>query len=112
MQELDASAVAELLRGNDGTPDVAPPALLLDVREAWELDVAKVEGAFHMAMGSVPSRVAELDPTQPVIIMCHHGSRSRAVGQWLEAQGFADVSNFDGGIDAWSRLIDPSVPRY
>ncbi|MEM9383563.1 MAG: rhodanese-like domain-containing protein [Pseudomonadota bacterium] len=106
MKELDATEVAARLAADDGA------AVLLDVREAWELDVASVAGAVHIPMNSVPSRVRELDPGKPLIVMCHHGARSRQVAQWLTGQGFSDIANFDGGIDAWSRLIDASIPRY
>ncbi|MEO0974594.1 MAG: rhodanese-like domain-containing protein [Pseudomonadota bacterium] len=107
MKELEATEVAARLRPDDGSAPV-----LLDVREAFELEIASVDGAVHMPMQSVPSRVAELDPQRPVIVMCHHGARSRQVAHWLAHQGFTEVANFDGGIDAWSRLIDSSVPRY
>jgi rhodanese-related sulfurtransferase len=106
MKEIDASTVAGLLK------DAASPPTLLDVRESWEWDLARVDGAVHMPMGNVPDRVGELDPSKPVVVMCHHGGRSRQVAIWLKSRGFADVSNFDGGIDAWSREIDPTVPRY
>ena len=106
MKELDATEVAARLAGGDEAP------VLLDVREAWELETASVPGAVHMPMNSVPGRVRELDPGKPLIVMCHHGARSRQVALWLAGQGFSDVANFDGGIDAWSRMIDASVPRY
>lgn len=107
MKEIDASDVSRLL----GQPADSRP-LLLDVRESWEWDLARIEGAVHMPMAHVPERVDELDPEKPVVVMCHHGGRSRQVAYWLKQRGFADVSNFDGGIDAWSLEIDPSVPRY
>ncbi|MEO0421115.1 MAG: rhodanese-like domain-containing protein [Pseudomonadota bacterium] len=106
MKELDATEVAAQLAAGDEA------AVLLDVREPWELDISSVTGAVHIPMNSIPGRVRELDPGKPLIVMCHHGVRSRQVAQWLAGQGFSDVANFDGGIDAWSRLIDPSVPRY
>lgn len=106
MKELDATEVAARLAAGEQAP------VLLDVREAWELEVASLPGAVHIPMNSVPSRVAELASDKPLVVMCHHGARSRQVAQWLAAQGFEDVANFDGGIDAWSRMIDTSIPRY
>ena len=66
-----------------------------------------------MPMGEVPSRAhQELDPDQPVIVLCHHGARSLNVTMWLRQQGFELAQSLAGGIDQWSRSIDPSVPLY
>ena len=89
-----------------------PAVVLLDVREDQELAIASVEGAVHIPMNDVPSRVAELDATAEIVVMCHHGMRSNQVAHFLDAQGFENVTNLTGGIDAWSLLIDPSIPRY
>lgn len=85
---------------------------LLDVREPAELDLAAVDGVLHIPMGEIPSRLAELDATKPLVVMCHGGARSRRVAEFLAANGFDNVFNLKGGIDAWSREIDPLVPRY
>jgi rhodanese-related sulfurtransferase len=92
----------------------APNApLLLDVREKWEYDIAHLEPSLLMPMGEVPSRAYnELDPDQPVIVMCHHGARSLNVTMWLRQQGYDHAQSLAGGIDAWSRNVDPRVPRY
>jgi len=92
----------------------APPTglTLLDVREPWEVATAHVEGSIHMPMEQVPSRLAELDPNAAVVVMCHGGMRSLQVAQYLAGQGFADVYNLSGGIDAWSQDVDSTVPRY
>ena len=86
--------------------------LLLDVREPWELEIARVEGAVHIPMGQIPSRHDELPSDRPVICLCHHGVRSFQVGVFLARQGFESVYNLRGGIDAWSREVDPSVALY
>jgi rhodanese-related sulfurtransferase len=91
---------------------VPPSIALLDVREGWEVDTAQVAGSIHMPMSKVPSRLAELDPNAPMVVMCHGGMRSLQVAQYLADQGFADIYNLSGGIDAWSQEVDPSVPRY
>lgn len=92
------------------------PPVLLDVREAWEVTQAplSVPGAstLHMPMHLVPVRQAELDRTRPIVAVCHHGARSAQVVAFLSRQGFDDVYNLNGGTDAWSVLVDPSVPRY
>ena len=87
--------------------------LLLDVRESWEFQTASIPNSVLMPMGDVPSRAhAELDPDAPIVVMCHHGARSLNVALWLRDQGFTHAQSLAGGIDAWSRTVDPEVPRY
>ncbi|HEY1743269.1 MAG TPA: rhodanese-like domain-containing protein [Granulicella sp.] len=91
----------------------ANPPLLLDVREQWEFDTANIEGSKLMPMGEIPSRAhQELDEEQHILVLCHHGARSLSVASWLRQQGFDQAQSVAGGIDAWSRSIDPNVPRY
>jgi len=86
---------------------------LLDVREPWEYDAARIAGSKHIPMGDVPSRFhQELDPEDHIVVVCHHGVRSMNVTAWLRQQGFEKVQSLRGGIDRWSREIDPSVPVY
>ena len=86
--------------------------VLLDVREHDELAIAAVAGALHIPMREIPARLAELDPSQPLVVMCHSGGRSRRVAEFLKGNGFPNVLNLNGGIDAWSTQIDSRVPRY
>lgn len=86
--------------------------VLLDVREPAELEAAAVEGAVHVPMQDVPARAEALDKDAPLVVMCHSGMRSRRVAEFLLNKGFRQVANLSGGIDAWSRQIDPDVPRY
>ncbi len=83
----------------------------LDVREAWEHDLAKIPGAILIPLGQLADRVGELDPARPVAAYCHHGTRSLYALRFLQGAGFADLAHLAGGIDAYSRM-DPSVPRY
>ncbi|MDQ5896883.1 MAG: hypothetical protein RLZZ592_786 [Pseudomonadota bacterium] len=89
---------------------------LLDVREPWEVATASLTlpGARRLAipMHQIPGRLAEIDPQQPVLSLCHHGVRSLQVALFLDRQGFPETYNITGGIDAWSRQIDPTVPLY
>jgi rhodanese-related sulfurtransferase len=86
---------------------------LLDVREPWEYETVRLEGAKHIPMGDIPSRAQqELDPEEHVVVMCHHGVRSLTVTNWLRQQGFEKVQSMRGGIDGWSRTVDPKVPLY
>ncbi len=87
--------------------------LLLDVREPWEFNTAHLPDSLLMPMGEVTSRAhQELDPDQPIVVVCHHGARSLSVTMWLRNQGFEHVQSLAGGIDNWSCAIDPAVPRY
>jgi len=89
-----------------------PRPVLLDVREAWEHERARIEGSQLVPMGQIPARFAELDPRREIVAICHHGARSMQVAMFLEKNGFANVHNLSGGMDAWSISVDPSVPRY
>jgi rhodanese-related sulfurtransferase len=87
--------------------------VLLDVREPWEFQTASLPDSLLMPMGDVTSRAhAELDPDGHIVVLCHHGQRSLSVAMWLRGQGFERAQSLAGGIDGWSRVIDPSVPRY
>ena len=92
------------------------PAVLLDVREPWELLTASVPAkGFELvaiAMNEIPARLTELDPERPVACLCHHGARSQQVARFLVQNGFAHVANVAGGIDAWSQELDARVARY
>ncbi len=86
--------------------------LLLDVREPDEHETARIDGAKLIPMGEVPKRLAEIPKDCDVIVHCHHGGRSARVVGFLHGQGYKNAKNLDGGIDAWSERVDPSVPRY
>lgn len=86
---------------------------LLDVREPWEFETARIVGSKLIPMGDVPSRAhQELDPDEPIVVLCHHGVRSMNVTVWLRQQGFENAQSMRGGIDAWSRRVDATVPLY
>jgi rhodanese-related sulfurtransferase len=89
-----------------------PAPLILDVREAWEVDLAKFPDAMHVPMNQVPAALQEIDDGRPVVCVCHHGARSMQVALFLENQGVAAVFNLTGGIDMWSAAIDPAIKRY
>jgi rhodanese-related sulfurtransferase len=90
--------------------------LLLDVREPWEVQTAHVQpedvDVVAIPMQEIPARLAELPDDRPIACLCHHGMRSQRVALFLAHQGYTDVSNIAGGIDAWSRERDPGVPLY
>ena len=90
--------------------------VVLDVREPGEWQTASVQAEgftlVQLSMNDIPARLAELDPLQPIACLCHHGARSQRVAQFLVQNGFENVVNIAGGIDAWSLQRDTSVPRY
>ena len=113
MSQITPTEFAALL----ASPPASGLPLLLDVREVWEFELAVLhaEGlvTLNLPMSELADRVGELSPTQPIICLCHHGVRSAQVAGFLERRhGFASVTNFSGGIDAWSMQVDPTVPRY
>ena len=93
--------------------DVSQHFTLLDVREPWEYEVARIADSKDIPMGDIPARFnQELDPEDHIVVVCHHGVRSMNVTAWLRQQGFEKVQSLRGGIDRWSREIDSSVPLY
>ena len=87
--------------------------VLLDVREPWEHQICRIEGARLIPLGSLAASLPTLpDEEQEVICYCHHGMRSLDAAAWLRFQGFAKAKSLAGGIERWSREIDPAVPRY
>ncbi len=85
---------------------------LLDVREPWEIDIARIEETIDIPMSEMVERVLELDASRGVAVLCHSGGRSAQVANYLVQTGFDRVANILGGIDAWSLDIDDSIPRY
>ena len=114
MQQIDVTALRDFVATRSAAGGAEP--LLLDVREPWEVALGSihVEGARTVAwpMNSIPERLAELDPAQPIVCVCHHGMRSAQVAAFLQRQGCEAVYNLAGGTDAWSCLVDPRLPRY
>ena len=103
--EISAAQAAALTKQNK--------TRIIDVREPWEHETARVEGSLLMPMGEVPARAhQELDPEEHLVVLCHHGVRSMNVTVWLRNQGFEQAQSIRGGIDAWSAEVDPAIPRY
>jgi rhodanese-related sulfurtransferase len=90
----------------------AGDVVLLDVRESWERQTAAIQPSRHIPMGDIPARLQDLNPDDHIIVYCHHGVRSMNVTAWLRQQGFESVQSMRGGIDRWSKTVDPKVPLY
>lgn len=86
--------------------------VLLDVREPQETRLGMLPGSIAIPMSELSLRVQELDPETPLVCICHHGLRSASVAAALDRLGFEEVCNLAGGLDRWSREVDPSFPRY
>lgn len=90
-------------------------AVLIDVREPEEFSLARIDGARLMPMQSIPAELQKLEALSDdgaLLILCHHGVRSLQVASWLRARGIENSYSIAGGIDRWSREVDPSIPRY
>ncbi len=85
---------------------------LLDVREAYERAISRLEDQLHIPMGELPSRIQELDPQQDIVVYCKSGIRSAYVVQYLQQLGFCRVRNLSGGINTWASEVDPSMQTY
>ncbi|NMG10778.1 rhodanese-like domain-containing protein [Brasilonema sp. UFV-L1] len=92
------------------------PIQLVDVREPQEVAIAHIDGFVNLPLSQFPDWADEvhirLDPDAETLVLCHHGIRSAQMCQWLVVQGFTNVKNVIGGIDAYSTLIDHSIPQY
>lgn len=106
MREFSAKELRDYLENAPDQP------FLLDVREPWEFDRARIDGSTLVPMRSVPEQLATLDPQQETVVICHHGIRSRMVGRYLESQGFSNIINLSGGVAAWARDVDVEMPTY
>ena len=97
--------------GLKGRLDAGDTPVLLDVREPWEFELARIEGSKLIPMSELGERFTELDPGAETVVICHHGNRSAYVTRALQRAGFEKVLNLEGGLDAYS-FVDESVPTY
>jgi len=104
--EISVEETKRLLETN---PD---GVLLIDVREAHEVEICRIAGSQHIPMRQIPEHLGDLPTDKYLLIQCHHGGRSMRVTEFLRSRGLTAVTNVAGGIDAWSLQIDPSLRRY
>ncbi|MDI9335859.1 MAG: rhodanese-like domain-containing protein [Gammaproteobacteria bacterium] len=103
---------------NEKNQQITKP-VILDVREAWELETAKINllpdwpfDFLHIPMGDIKENLHQLDKNRPIACLCHHGRRSLIIAEMLQQQGYLYLANIEGGIAAWSGVIDTTVARY
>ena len=86
--------------------------LLLDVRQPWEWEIARIEGSRLVPLGDLASRLREVDTRAAIVTICHHGLRSAQARELLRAAGYSRVRSLAGGIDDWARVVEPGMARY
>jgi rhodanese-related sulfurtransferase len=114
-EQITVAELARLLSGAGASAAASP--LLVDVRQPWENDLAKLEGSLLVPLPELDERWAEVQeaqaqPDRLIVAYCHHGVRSLSAAAILEANGVGPVVSLAGGIDAWSRIVQPGLPRY
>jgi rhodanese-related sulfurtransferase len=105
MQQITPRELADRLGATDDRPQ------LIDVREPWEFQICRIDGAELIPMRQIPSSLDRIDPQRPVVVICHHGIRSQQVARYLDYKGF-EVLNLNGGVARWAQDVDPSMPTY
>lgn len=105
MKEISPRELAERMKSEH-------PPRLIDVREPDEWQVCRIEGSELKPLMGIYSWMSELQPDEPVVLICHHGNRSAQAAMFLAHQGFREAINLRGGVEAWSREVDPGMPRY
>lgn len=106
MREFSAPQLKEYLETCDEQP------LLLDVRQPWEYEVCKIENSVLVPMSTIPASIESLDLAREIVVICHHGIRSRSVGRYLEQVGFDNIINLSGGVNQWARTVDNQMATY
>jgi rhodanese-related sulfurtransferase len=105
-------AVDELQRRRVGPTAEEGRVALLDVREPWEVEICRLPDSINIPLAQLPEQLDTLPRDGMLVVLCHHGMRSRQATHWLRANGLGDAVNLSGGIDAWAREIDPAMGTY
>ncbi|HEY3488039.1 MAG TPA: rhodanese-like domain-containing protein [Gammaproteobacteria bacterium] len=107
---IESISPAELIQKLQTAPTSRP--LLLDVREPAEFTFCRIRDSLNIPLSEIPRRIDELDQDRFTVVVCHHGRRSLQAAVFLEQNGFSNVFNLTGGIEAWANDIEPDMPRY
>ena len=105
-KEYNPRELKEFLDQADTNP------LLLDVREPWEFERCHIPNSTLVPMRQIPNEIQNLSPDQEIVVICHHGIRSRAVANYLAQHDFTNIINLSTGVDGWAKDIDSSMPIY
>jgi rhodanese-related sulfurtransferase len=118
-EESGRAMTEDLMANIEITPREADAALakdksilLIDVREPWEHQQARIEGSKLIPLREIPANLQQIETADNIILYCHHGMRSLDAAAWLRQQGVAGARSMSGGIDRWTTEVDPLVPRY
>ena len=106
MLQMTAMELSAHLHRENASPTI------LDVREPWEFRIAHLDNSINIPVSEIHARMNELDAQKETIVVCHHGVRSLAVARLLVQNSFDRVINLSGGLDAWAKDVDPSMPTY
>ncbi len=106
MRQMSATELDEYLK------TTSPLPVLLDVREEWEFQTCHIQGSLHIPMNVIADHLDKLGKDQTIVLICHHGMRSLQVAHFLESRGYEHIINLKGGIDAWARDVDNTMPVY
>ncbi|MGV0976973.1 MAG: rhodanese-like domain-containing protein [Azonexus sp.] len=107
MEQMRPQQLAEWLADDNRKKPV-----MLDVRQPWEFALCHLPGSLHIPMHLVPLRSNELKRDEAIVVICHHGWRSKQVAMFLEQQGFTSIINLEGGVAGWADQVDADFPRY
>lgn len=92
--------------------DAGEKPRLLDVREAWEYDLCSIEGSTNISMSNIEKMLNEFKADDEIIVICHHGMRSFQVANYLEGKDYSNITNLEGGVDAWANSVDADMAQY
>ena len=106
MQHFTPLQLAEHLEKNDQA------LTLLDVREPWEFDTCHIDNSTLIPMGQIANKLDQINQDHPIVVICHHGIRSRNIATYLEQNGFKNIINLSGGVDAWANDVDLNMAKY
>jgi rhodanese-related sulfurtransferase len=105
MQTVSPGDLAQVLSSGQGHR-------LVDVRDRWEFELCRIAGSENIPMAELMGQLDSLGKEDPIVVICHHGMRSQQVAAYLDSLGYSNIMNLEGGVDAWSRVVDPEMPQY
>ncbi len=89
-----------------------PNIVLIDVRESWEYSVVSIKDSIHIPISEIQNRMHDFKEEQTIVFICHHGIRSRMVGNYFQQNDFENIINLRGGIDSWAKTVDNKMAVY